>query len=130
MVASLLLASLHVGALNNAWYWLYWWFDIPTHFLGGIVTALIALVVYSKYSSIEPQITRKNIFLVSLLSVVVIGVLWEGFELIIGGREFADSDYLVDTVADMFADTSGGLVVYLIMSVLFHKEFIKNVGKS
>lgn len=119
---SFLIGALHLGALKYSWYWLYWWFDIPVHFLGGIVVALISLYVYLKYSSAQGSLTKKQLFWVTFLGVLVIGLLWEAFELVVGGRAFADSDYMLDTISDIFTNISGSALVYVIISSIYERK--------
>jgi len=119
---SLLIAFLHLGALEYFWYWQFWWFDIPLHFLGGVLLALIASFLYIKYGSTEGRVTNRMIFINLIATVLIVGFLWEVFELVAGGREFADSDYTLDTIADMFTDLAGGLFVYGIISNIYGRK--------
>lgn len=119
---SVVIAFLHVGALEYFWYWQFWWFDIPLHFLGGVLIALMASFFYVRYVSTEGYITSRMLFINLISAVLIVGFLWEVFELVVGGREFADSDYTLDTISDMFTDLAGGLFVYGIINNIYARK--------
>ncbi len=119
---SLLLAFLHIGAMQFKWYWFFWWFDILTHFVGGVVVALGLLFWYIKYGSVKRSITKKEVFVISTLGVLVVGVLWELFEFLVGGSNFAESGFTADSISDLFTDIAGGAFVYVIISFIHGRK--------
>ena len=108
-----------LNSIGNSFflYWKFWWFDIVMHFLGGLWVGLSALWVYF-FSGYFKDIKRnkKNIFFISLFSVLIIGLGWEVFEYIIKVN-FSDN-YISDTVSDLIMDICGSVVAYF----LFLKE--------
>lgn len=82
-------------------YYSVWWIDMVMHFLGGLWVGLFFLYVFY---------TREwfsNKVLAVILSVLLIGLLWEVFELFIGiiaKESFSPSD----TLSDLFFDMAGG----------------------
>lgn len=85
------------------WYFSIWWFDILMHFWGGFWVGLFFLYVFvSKKSSSVP------VFKVALW-LLLVGVLWEFFEIysnnFIGQTPFN----LMDTLSDLCFDMAGGL---------------------
>ncbi len=105
-------AVLHKIALSLSLYWTVWWFDIPMHFLGGALIALITLffIYDSKFFNFS---IRKPIvvFAAALGATLVVGLSWELWELFVGFTD-AYKDQ-VDTIADLINDTLGATVVYL-----------------
>jgi hypothetical protein len=95
-----------LGAMKFYWYQAIWWFDMPMHFLGGVVIVFLLAYFFRSYLSMKevPQIIN---FL--LLGVVIIGVGWEVFEYIfyniIAGKIFIISDSL----SDIFFATAGAI---------------------
>jgi len=114
---ALLLAILHIGALMFYWYWFFWWFDILVHFIGGIVAGLLFIYLYGALSSRASS--RGESFILIFLFVLCIGLMWELYEIIIKSTGIWHPDYLLDTIADIFTDLSGGLSSYLIFSYFF-----------
>jgi hypothetical protein len=108
-----------IAILNNIGnelflYWRFWWFDIVMHFLGGLWVGLSALWIY--YFSGFIKETKKDssfIFLLSFLSVLVVGLGWEVFEFIIE-VEFS-SLYISDTSLDLIMDILGGIIASLMV---------------
>ena len=87
-------------------HWTIWWFDVFLHFLGGFcaVCALLSLNYFR-------HLSFRKTFVIALIGVFCIGVLWEIFELIIGGTSFSDgSIYWFDTVSDLILDIGGGML--------------------
>ncbi len=109
-VGLLTLAGTHQLALWWYLYWVYEWFDIPMHFLGGVVialgsrTELFERIMRLSFRSVWPVIGL----------VLAIGILWEVFEWF-----FVITDmrgYVVDTTIDLVLDLLGGVVGYYIAS--------------
>lgn len=105
-----------VGVLNYVatTYDLYWSvteFDSLMHFLGGATVAIFFLWSYfysGAFNSTNTSLTR---FLsVSLLGLLLVAVLWEIYELVLGEAKFAKSTYLSDTTLDFIMDFLGGIV--------------------
>lgn len=110
LITSGVLAYLHIRALEESWYWVFSWFDILMHFLGGVCVALliayVLLIVRGKFVYDE---FLQTAFLIG--GTFVVGLLWEAFEHIF--NVVFDPLQSVDTVVDLFMDTLGALVVNL-----------------
>lgn len=114
--AALLLIFIYI--LNSLahflnWYYIFWWFDMFMHFLGGYFIALL-FVSICKHSRVVEYTAHwnKNTWIVSIISAVIcVGILWEFFE---WGLQFAFSisniATVTDSFSDLFFDTLGGLV--------------------
>jgi len=99
---SLLLLVLHVKAIDGYLYLKIPFYDLITHFLGGVCIALFALYAFKKIKYIVPI-------------TIVVGLGWEVFEVYFGisGWPIDTLNYWIDTTKDMFVDTLGAVVVYI-----------------
>jgi len=96
---------LNLAAMKFHWYYAIPWFDMPMHFLGGAWIAVAVLWAMGE----------KTPFTRILLSVLILGILWEIFELFnnryIGTRDPFD---FADTLSDLVLDVLGaGTAFYL-----------------
>lgn len=109
----IIIALLHIVALEFHLYWLFWWFDMLTHFLGGLWVSLISIwfVFFSGIESFKLVRNKKNVFFTAIISVIIIGVLWEAFEFF---SDFpTEINYYKDTAIDIVMDIFGSLVGFL-----------------
>lgn len=100
----LFLFSLDALAQRFYWYYSVKWFDSLMHFVAGFWVGLFFLYTFTRSNFIPPS-SKKILFW-----VLVIGVLWEIFEVwtknMIGGASFD----ITDTSLDLFLDLGGGVV--------------------
>ena len=98
----LLLLWLHIRGMSGHWYLYFPFFDLITHFLGGVGIALSAFYVLK---------SPKHIILIT----VIAGVAWELFEVYfdIMGWPVSTRAYKIDTAVDIAMDTFGALIVWL-----------------
>lgn len=106
--ASISLFVLNAAALKFDLYYSVWWADIVTHTLGGVILA--ALLVYLRGDNVG----KWKI----VLSVLVVGLLWEVFEASTGMTSIEDRGYISDTLGDVFFDVLGAKL--LLMSSSFN----------
>ena len=101
-------------------YWTSWWFDLLMHFLGGFWVSMVVLSVWSLFNKNSQNILSfKKVF----FWVVLVSILWEIFELIIGATMISDGKvFIVDTLSDLLMDFIGG-----ILGFLYAKNLLKNV---
>ena len=99
-----LLLILHVYGMSGHWYLYFPYFDLITHFLGGVGIALSALYVMKN---------PKHIILISIIA----GIVWEIFEVYydITGWPISSINYQIDTAIDIVMDTLGAVAVWLIV---------------
>lgn len=105
----ILLACFHAVALTFSLYYIYLWFDIPMHILGGATIALgyQSAYIFKKYTHVFP-----HTFLATIAAALIIGGGWEVYEYAVGvmtGGIFSASD----TIKDISMDTIGGAVGYV-----------------
>ena len=106
-LASVALA--HYLALQFFLYWRYVWFDVPMHFFGG---AMLALMLHSapvfRDSFPKGFLTRGA----TLVFVLFVGLSWEVFELLAGVP--VEDNFVFDTSLDLTMDLIGGYVGYFL----------------
>jgi len=93
-------------------YSVYWWFDIPMHFLGGVAISFM-VVLFLKFFKEKKilEIRSKLLFVLTTLAfVVLISVMWEFYEFLrfyFFGFELGTN---VDMTTDLLMGFIGGLV--------------------
>ena len=101
-----------VGLLYRLNY-VFWWYDVVAHFLGGVWVALSVLALK------ERNLISAN-FLLVLGTVALVGVLWEFTEFVWDRYIFQSgftylSGVYEDTLSDLFFDLIGGLAALIIV---------------
>lgn len=111
-ITLLIVGILHIIATEFYLYWTFPWFDNLMHFLGGLWFGITSIwfFFFSGYAKkFTSKLTARNILTVSIASVIVIGVLWELFE-IYAGVLTLEIDYPLDTSTDLLMDILGAVV--------------------
>jgi hypothetical protein len=103
------LAVIHIIALELFLYWRFWWFDIPVHFIGGIVVALGVFTLHDLRIVIPTRLLQ---LVPVLLLVILVAMVWEVYEVLIGIP--IESDAVLDVLTDLSMGILGGLVGYTI----------------
>ncbi len=101
-VALLAAAGVHAIALQYNLYWHFAYFDVITHFLGGIWLALFVEWLASRWES-----CRRLSPVTVLVAVLLLAVVQE-IMAIMGGL-VVGNNYWYDTSLDMFMDSIGAL---------------------
>jgi len=118
----LIVGGLHLLAIDLHLYWTVKYFDSLLHFLSGgaVGFAGIWFALTNKNT-----LTPKEILAYALWSIVIVGILWEIFELMGNITSFSDGMYYItDTTSDLVMDILGSL-----MAVIYTRQFIiKNNG--
>lgn len=94
------LAVLHFLALTFSLYWYFPWFDLLTHFLGGMWAGVFLL-----WSHAQAGYAPQPLFVVA--GALAVGVLWEIFEVTAGIP--LEANYVFDTSLDLLTDVFGSL---------------------
>ena len=113
IIALVVLAVAHNLAVAFFLYWQYLWFDIPMHILGGLVVALGYLTVtrvHAKWAVFKGLSATIGV-------VLIIGILWELFELSTGVLA-TEPMLLQDTIVDFAMNITGGIVGFLLAYAL------------
>ena len=116
----IVIATLHLVALEFFLYRLYPWFDIMMHFLGGIFISLSALWFFFESEFVSLKKTYTRVFLTAIVSIVAIGVGWEIFEVVAGIP--IEENFILDTTVDLAMDIVGMLAGFFVFSRLYLKE--------
>lgn len=118
LIAASVLAVVHYVSLELYLYWRYLWLDMPVHALGGAIVALAVFVPYDLgFKGPKRWLELKSV----LLIVLMVALIWEVYELMIGIP--IEDDYLFDTITDLLMGLGGGLIGYLVGKRLY--EFKK-----
>jgi uncharacterized membrane protein YjdF len=114
-----LMGAVHFFASFFYLYWIVWWFDNVSHFLGGLMTGVLAFWALRRFVFRSYVLNFRGILTIILASVLVVGVGWEVFEKVfdIAGGVPGES-YMKDTTIDLIADLLGGVVA----SILVYKN--------
>jgi len=89
------------------WYYSIWWFDMPMHFLGGLFIGL-GCIWFLFHKELPLELSWKLVLKV-FLSVLLIGVLWELFEIVFYQIIAQSPFHALDTIHDIFFDLAGGV---------------------
>lgn len=116
LIGLLVLAGV-VFVLNNIaqtyyLYWVYWWYDIMMHFLGGVLIGAIG--VWGAFR-IHPAMPQVHVLLVTLATIGVVGIGWEVFEYM-NGFYIGEKAIVFDTILDLIMDTLGALIAFVILT--------------
>ncbi len=100
-----------------------WWYDLFTHFISGILTSILALLLL-QYFNVYDKNKKFNLFFL-LIFTIFIAALWEFMEffadtfLNMNVQHSVDTG-VIDTMEDMLIATLGGLIVFI--KYLFEKN--------
>lgn len=109
-------------------FYVFWWYDVAAHFLGGVWMSAVAFIFKERLDiRIEGRFSD-FIFLIFVLSLVALaGTAWEFLE-------FLNDNYFLkpgftklagiyeDTLSDLFFDLFGGLAGYVVYYWLISKR--------
>lgn len=124
LLCAIMVLYLHITALQNHLYFVYWWFDMVIHFLTGLTISLTLVYVVrdrmpTRINDITASVT------VALPVVLTFAVGWEVFELyskLVYARGFY---YMVDTLIDIFMGLLGGMIGVLYISTFITTSWQK-----
>ena len=95
-------------------YWVYRWYDIPMHMLGGLWVSLFTLSVYSYfYKNVSILNYRRKVFTTVFIVLIFVIIFWEAFELVGGITSWNNNGYWMDTLGDILNGFIGGTMGYL-----------------
>ena len=111
LFATITLAVLHTLALSYKIYFYVPWFDIPMHILGGFVVALCAIILCSLYPKKIPIDLR---VILVILFTLLIGSLWEVFEVYLNAEYQVEQFSFIDTISDLWNDFVGSVLALVL----------------
>ncbi len=106
LLLSILVYFLHTIALENYFYWIYWWFDILLHTLTGFVLGLlIVFILYRLFHSIS----SRSVLFLTIAGVLIVAIVWEIFEYV-NGFALTHGSYILDTIGDILFGLIGAYI--------------------
>jgi len=113
LITIFVIAILHYLAFKYFWYWNLEWFHILMHILGGFWISITALLISIKFNHIDTIVGHKSrAFKIVVISLIIIGISWELFEILSGFTSIKESGYLDGLMNDLVSNFIGGLVAY------------------
>ena len=82
------------------------------HILGGFWVAVTSFWIYLTFIRKESVENKKEKALTIFSSVLIIGLIWEIFELISGNTFMHTSNFYTDSISDTINNFIGALVAY------------------
>jgi hypothetical protein len=110
-------------AVRLYWYYSIWYFDMPMHFFGGLWVGL-ALIWFLSYKNSSLELSFKLICQI-ILGVLLIGFLWEVFEILVNNIIAQNQFNTLDTISDIFFDLAGG--TFAVFYFFFHSLKIRRI---
>jgi hypothetical protein len=101
---------LHFLGLYFYWYFYLPWFDVLVHLLGGIFVAETLLYFYLFGGYEFGRFSRWQVFGLVLGIGLLLGILWEAYEVAIGAADSKGRGYGADTVKDLMNDLVGATI--------------------
>lgn len=110
--SAIFLCVVNFIAIKGLWYYLFWYFDMMMHFIGGITVLL--LLVYIFYDKI--QSAKKFPVWQLLAALFIIGFGWELYEQVVANLISHNPQIYLDSISDLFFDVAGGIfgLLYII----------------
>lgn len=112
LILSAITAVFHKMALVLYLYWTTSWFDLIMHTLGGILVGLIAGFIFYVTGFVKiPNRHYLNSFLIITGSVLIVGLIWELWEIFTGMTNVLSDE--IDTIFDVVMDLVGASIAFL-----------------
>lgn len=92
-----------IAGLFN-WYGLIWWFDMPMHFFGGVSVFYISAILWLPA---RKWVSNGRFLYESIITGLLLGVLWEGLELYLNIHYGSPQFILLDSLSDVCFDLAG-----------------------
>ena len=117
-----ILLALHLSAMKFYLYWVFDWFDIVMHGLGGLVVGFFMAAVLVKVKPVLKEHLGLLVFLI-LAGTIFIGFLWESLELVLDlyMKTTIHQPSVSDTILDLVMDGVGGLVAAFLGVITIQK---------
>jgi len=120
LVGLALLAVIHLTAESFYLYWIIWWLDYASHFIGGLSLGFLLLYIFYESSFFKGKISLSKAIFISFILAVIVGITWEIFEYANGLTQSTEK-YSLDVAHDLLADALG-----TILALLIARRFLKS----
>ena len=124
----ILIFAFNFIALRLYFYSSVWYFDMIMHFLGGGWLGLLVMwIIFSKlfFENISLEFSFRLINQI-VFGVLIIGVSWELYEILVNNIIFKIPFYILDTSSDVFFDLAGGTFAVFYFFFYFFKKITQN----
>jgi hypothetical protein len=115
LISSIVVCVLHLLALQYFLYWTIDWYDILTHYLGGVTMGFLATYIFFTSKYIKPLYSIRDhkwtVFLTISFFTLSVGLTWELWELFVGFSDVLEDR--VDTIIDLIMDMLGAFSVFI-----------------
>lgn len=111
----------NVVALKLYLYWTYPGLDKVMHVIGGFLAGNLVLI--GRYASVQKnhrEIANNKYFFVAILGGLIIGLLWEVSEYLLGISQVSPG-FTIDTIGDLVMDIAGAILAYITWIKIPHK---------
>jgi len=117
-----ILLALHLTAMKFYLYWVFDWFDILMHGLGGVVVGFFITALTIRFKAMIKEHLGLLVFIV-LAGTIFVGLLWESFELVIDlyMKTNIHQPSVSDTILDLIMDGVGALVAAILGVITIQK---------
>jgi hypothetical protein len=126
LIVGFIAAVGHSFASSSGLYYSVRYTDIAMHFVGGVWAGLAALLVFFTSGFVRlPWQNRKVVAVVTVATVLAIGLAWEVHELTLGLVDLSRDG--ADTFGDIVLDLVGGVAALGYFWLVTHPEGEENV---
>lgn len=124
--AAIATVALNFFAVHYHLYWRIWWYDIPIHFLGGMVLGGLGIwFLFSLKQSVFSWLSGRRMFALVIIFTFCAGTTWEIFEYSLGDTLNTIGSYPLDTIKDLVMDLLGTYLVWRVHVVLYPASLSK-----
>lgn len=112
----IILLAIHVVVTKAGLYERFWWFDIPMHFVGGVLVAISITLLLQIFSQEKKIVLNSKIleFLIIISITSLFAVSWEFMEFFF---DFYFSSHMQGNMTDTLKDLCMGLLGAYIVAV-------------
>lgn len=105
-------------AIKFHWYSSIWYFDMPMHFLGGFWIGLLLFWLFPL------EKVSLGVCLKIILGVLLVGIFWEIFEILVDKSITLNPFNRLDTLSDLFFDLTGSIfaIFYFLKRILIAEK--------
>lgn len=112
-----LIALLHWNAEIHHYYWIYAWYDVMMHGLGGVWVGLLIAWGVAAARCRWPLLFRGvDVFSIIIIATLIIGIFWEVYEVLVGANVWQPQNIIFDTIQDMLMDATGATIAFIVLT--------------
>jgi uncharacterized BrkB/YihY/UPF0761 family membrane protein len=111
--------KLHEVAMANFYYWIFWWYDIMMHTLGGFLIGGIVVWGYHRFFE-RTRLSNRELLVLVVSGAVIVGSLWEILEYF-SGIYAQIPNVVLDTIKDLCDDALGAALAYLCIDGVYRR---------